>query len=420
VLTTTLIHHQHYFPVTDSSGRLLPHFLAVTNTQGGNDRGIATNAERVVTARLRDARFFWDGDRTFAADGKTGLEARLPRLETVLFHKALGSYADKAKRVEVLARWIAKDVFQASDEVADLAARAARLSKADLATDMVGEFPELQGIMGGVYAKAAGEPEEVWKAIYYHYLPTGVEAEAAHSMDVFGAAAAVTWPALSLADKLDTLVGLFNAGEKPTGSRDPFGMRRAAQGIMRILATGGAHSGVTRRLLAKAAEGFGENTPEAVKAAEEFLEERWLHLLERRGYGRVARVVRSDWASPVTGLRKAEALTQELAKTASELPALAELYKRVCNISKGVEPTRELADIRKDLQEPAELALADAMATAGDDFVKLRAPVAKFFEDVMVMTEDAALKDARLNMLARLRVAIAQGVGDLSQLEAVK
>jgi glycyl-tRNA synthetase beta chain len=425
VLTTTLIHHQHYFPVTDSSGKLLPHFLAVTNTQAGNDRGIAINAERVVTARLRDARFFWDSDRTYVgAAGATGssvqgLEARMPRLETVLFHKALGSYGDKSKRIETLARWIAKDVLKSNDQIADYAARAARLSKADLATDMVGEFPELQGVMGGVYARAAGEPDEVWRAIYHHYAPVGVEADAPPSIAQLGAAKA-TWAAVALADKLDTLVGLFKAGEKPTGSRDPFGMRRAAQGVMKILAdldTLGLPAANPRQLLRKAAEGFGSADTAAVN---DFLEERWIHLVERRGFARVARVVKQDWTNPVSGLRKADALTRELAKAGSELPALAELYKRVCNITKGVEPARELADIRKDLKEPSELALADAMASAGDDFVKLRAPVAKFFEDVMVMVDDAALKDARLGMLARLRVAITQGVGDLSQLEAVK
>ena len=427
VLTTTLIHHQHYFPVTDSSGRLLPHFLAVTNTQAGNDRAIATNAERVVTARLRDARFFWDSDRTFAAAkdeaatdaAAKGLEARLPRLETVLFHKALGSYGEKAKRVEALARWIAKDVLKESDPIVEYAARAARLCKADLATDMVGEFPELQGVMGGVYARAAGEPDEVWKAIYHHYAPVGVEADAPPTAAQLGAAKS-TWAAVSLADKLDTLIGLFKAGEKPTGSRDPFGMRRAAQGVMKVLAdmdTLGLPMVDPRVLLRQAAENMGGADTAAVS---EFLEERWVHLLEKRGFGRVARVVKQDWTSPVTGLRKADALTQELARAGSELPALAELYKRVCNITKGVEPTRELAEIRTHLKEPAELALADAMAAAGDDFVKLRAPVAKFFEDVMVMVDDAALKDARLGMLARLRVAIQQGVGDLSQLEALK
>ena len=184
-------------------------------------------------ARLRDARFFWDADR------KIGLEARLERLETVLFHKQLGSYRAKAERIERLARWIATDVLS-QPEQADAAARAARLAKADLATEMVREFTELQGTMGGIYARDAGEPEAVWKAIYHHYLPVAVEADGAARRPRRSAQARVTWAAVSLADKLDTLVGLFLTGERPTGSRDPFGLRRQAHGILRILLDGEA------------------------------------------------------------------------------------------------------------------------------------------------------------------------------------
>ena len=241
VLTTTLIHHQHFFPVVSATGALMPAFLAVTNTQTSNDRAISTNAERVVTARLRDARFFWDADR------RVGLEARLERLETVLFHKQLGSYGEKAKRIEALARWLATEVFQAPAETADQAARAARLAKADLATDMVREFTELQGVMGGVYAREAGEPEAVWRAMYHHYLPVAVESAAAPTAPVLGAAR-VTWACVALADKLDTLVGLFLAGERPTGSRDPFGLRRQAHGILRLLGDAESLAGVAVRV----------------------------------------------------------------------------------------------------------------------------------------------------------------------------
>src|SRR6185295_14779242 len=227
VLTTTLIHHQHFFPVLGANGALMPAFLAVTNTQAGNDRAIAINAERVVTARLRDARFFWDADR------KAGLEARLTRLETVLFHKALGSYGNKTERIEKLARWLVTDVFK-QPAAADAAGRAARLSKADLATDMVREFTELQGVMGGVYAREGGEPEAVWKAIYHHYQPVAVQSTAGPAVASLGEGR-LTWAAVSLADKLDTIVGLFSAGERPTGSRDPLGLRRQAHGVLRIL-----------------------------------------------------------------------------------------------------------------------------------------------------------------------------------------
>ncbi len=172
VLTTTLIHHQHYFPVESEDGKLKNAFLAVINTEPDNERTIARNAERVVTARLRDARFFWEADR------KTTLESRIDRLGTLLFHKKLGTYKEKAERISALAEWIAREALGADAKTAEQAAQAARLSKADLTTDMVREFTELQGTMGGIYARHEGLPEEVWKAIYFHYLPIGVEADA--------------------------------------------------------------------------------------------------------------------------------------------------------------------------------------------------------------------------------------------------
>src|SRR5207244_149188 len=202
VLTTTLIHHQHYFPVESDDGKLKNAFLAVINTEPDNERTIARNAERVVTARLRDARFFWEADR------KTTLESRLDRLATLTFHKKLGSYKEKAERIEKLAEWIAREALGADEATATHAARAARLAKADLTTDMVREFTELQGTMGGIYAREEGLPDEVWKAIYFQYLPVGVEADAPPTKAQLGKAA-VTWTAVSLADKLDTLVGLF-------------------------------------------------------------------------------------------------------------------------------------------------------------------------------------------------------------------
>ena len=157
VLTTTMIHHQHYFPVLDDQQKLLPAFLAVTNIEVEQPQKIAINAERVLTARLRDARFFWDADR------RTPLEAKLARLDTLLFHKALGSYAAKAERLERLARWIVTEAFGGTPAQADDAGTAGRLAKADLTTDMVREFTELQGVMGGIYAREDGSSDGVWK-----------------------------------------------------------------------------------------------------------------------------------------------------------------------------------------------------------------------------------------------------------------
>ncbi|HXH05486.1 MAG TPA: glycine--tRNA ligase subunit beta, partial [Vicinamibacterales bacterium] len=288
VLTTTLIRHQHFFPVVDDDGRLKPAFLAVTNTEPVDRRAIAANTERVVTARLRDARFFWERDR------KVGLEARLERLDSLLFHRELGSYRAKAGRLERLAEWIAAEPFGRPDMAAD-ARTAGRLAKADLATEMVREFTELQGTMGGIYAREEGRPETVWRAIYHHYLPVDVETGAPPSREELGAAP-VTWAAVSLADKLDTLVGLFAAGEEPTGSRDPFGLRRLGHGVVRLLVDLPELAGIDTALevaplidRAVAEYGFtrttwpGTDAPARLGRLEHFLAERLRHLFLVRG-----------------------------------------------------------------------------------------------------------------------------------------
>src|SRR6476620_2990437 len=286
VLTTTLVHHQHYFPVVTDSGELKEAFLAVVNTQPCDERLIAKNAERVVTARLRDARFFWEADR------KSSLGSRLDRLHTVLFHKKLGSYRDKAERISALAAWIAEEALGKPGE-AGHAATAGRLAKADLTTDMVFEFTELQGTIGGIYARQEGLPEQVWKAIYYQYLPIGVEADAPPSRNQLGVAA-VTWAAVSLADKIDTFVSLSKAGERATGSRDPFGLRRQMQGAIRILMDLPQLTGIDREvwlgpLLRRAGEGtthtIGAWTGDGADAALAFATERIRFALEQRGFG---------------------------------------------------------------------------------------------------------------------------------------
>ena len=431
VLTTTLIHHQHYFPVEGEDGKLKNAFLAVINTEPDNERTIARNAERVVSARLRDARFFWEADR------KIPLESRIDRLGTLLFHKKLGTYNEKAERIGTLAKWIARDALGADEATAEYAGQAGRLAKADLATDMVREFPELQGIMGGIYARAEAMPEEVWKAIYFHYLPIGVEADAPPTKAQLGKAA-VTWAAVSLADKLDTIVGLFAAGEKPTGSRDPYGLRRAAQGVVKMLvdlkATSSVSSAVDLKTLSdQAFAGYaGALKPETdawVAALEEFIAERELHLFERRGFkADEGRAVKASWRQPALAFRRVEALAQ--ARQSKEFEALAVLFKRVKNITK--EFTGELtADARATLVEPAEVALlkeldarlpvidaavaqakyADAMRELG----ALSAPVDRFFVDVLVMAEDPAIRSARLALLTALRRTILN-IADIAEI----
>ena len=423
VLTTTLIHHQHYFPVEDDSGKLKNAFLAVINTEPDNERTIARNAERVVTARLRDASFFWESDR------RATLESRIERLGTLLFHKKLGTYRQKAERIERLAEWMARDAFGADEATAAHAATAARLAKADLATDMVREFPELQGVMGGIYAREEGLPADVWKAIYFHYLPVGVDAHAPPTPAQLDTAA-VTWAAVSLADKLDTLVGLFTAGEKPTGSRDPFGLRRAGQGVVKILAD---WPEVDLGRLLSAAAAAHDTSPDQIARVSDFLWERNEHLFEERGaQPDEIRFIRADkWTLHRVIAAKVDALKRR--RSSQEFKALAALFKRVQNITSGVtDDGTELSALRAALKEPAELALVDAMhgqqvpfeqAVATQNFdemvdliAALQPVVDRFFKDVLVMADDAALRHARLTLLARLYRVVRQNIGDLSEM----
>lgn len=442
VLTTTLIHHQHYFPVEAEDGKLKNAFLAVINTEPDNERTIARNAERVVSARLRDARFFWEADR------KAPLESRLDRLGTLLFHKKLGSYREKATRIEALARWIAGEAFGAGPAAAEQAAHAARLAKADLTTDMVREFTELQGTMGGIYAREDGLPEPVWKAIYFHYLPIGVEADAPPSRAQLGTAAA-TWAAVSLADKLDTIVGLFAAGEKPTGSRDPYGLRRAAQAVTKILTDLPALTGITRTVplrtfVDQAFEGYqgalatdGDGWRALIF---EFFGEREAYLLERRGfrYDEIRAGIPADAGTlrPYDLLRRVQALAQ--ARKAPGFEGLAGLFKRVKNITReipaGASAPGGFAALRASLVEPAEQALLaeleqrwprieQALAherylDAMTELAHLHAPVDRFFVDVLVMAEDPALRQARLSLLTTLRDTILMTGGDISEIAA--
>jgi glycyl-tRNA synthetase beta chain len=436
VLTTTMIHHQHYFPVVDEDGKLKPAFLAVTNMQAEKPEIIARNSERVLTARLRDARFFWDEDR------KTPLESRIDRLSTILFHKKLGTYREKAERVAALAETIAGALFQ-KPEAAAPAGRAGRLAKADLATDMVREFTELQGAMGGIYAREEGQPEAVWKAIYYHYLPVGVEVDAPPSRQQLGGSstspgtsAAVTWAAVSLADKLDSVAGMFGAGERPTGSRDPLGLRRQAQGAVKILADLPELTGITARIelwdLVTRALAPWTPSDESRDALRTFMRERVMYLFEQRGFDlrNIRAVVPQSLErfDMIEARKKLEALAHMSGSEA--LRGVATLFKRVKNITRGVSV--EFGSAHESvLTEPAETELVRVLhdieprihaAAAKADFKEafhvieaLRAPVATFFDDVLVMAEDEQLRTARLALVARLRDLILD-IADISEI----
>jgi glycyl-tRNA synthetase beta chain len=443
VLTTTMIHHQHNFPVVDDAGRLKPAFLAVTNTDAGNEKIVARNYERVLTARLRDARFFWDADR------KVPLAGRLDRLKTIRFHKKLGTYFEKSERLERLGRWIAGDqAALASPPAADAAAKAGRLAKADLATEMVGELTELQGMMGGIYAREEGEPESVWKAIYCHYLPDAVGPDAPPTRQQLGGAA-VTWAAVSLADKLDTLAGLFYAGEKPTGSRDPFGLRRQAHGVFKILVDLPALTGASARpqlqtLLAEAARPFAalDQWPaETRQAMDGFLLDRFRYVLEQRGFDvRNVRAVlqenRFAQLNPADALKRLEALPEFT--VSPDFQKLAVAFKRVKNIARELPDAEYEAAEKNDpaldklLTDPGEMALLqelrqrepsiDSALKSGENLrhafveaAQFGPAVDRFFTEIFVMVDDPALRKARLRLMKRLERLILR-IADISEI----
>ncbi len=441
VLTTTLVHHQHYFPVEGDDGRLKNAFLAVINTEPDNERTIARNAERVVSARLRDARFFWEADR------RTPLESRIDRLDTLLFHKKLGTYKQKAARIDRLAEWIAREALGAGEATRKHAATAARLAKTDLTTDMVREFTELQGTMGGIYARAEGLPDDVWKAIYFHYLPVAVDADAAPTRAQLGKAA-MTWAAVSLADKLDTVVGLFAAGERPTGSRDPYGLRRAAQGVLKTLVDlpdllGPAARPKVWPLVQAAAEELGQPiggwSQGDVDSLHAFLTERLAYVLESRGYDiRNVRAVTSGRhlhdIRPADELHKLKVLPEF--STTAEFQALAIAFKRAKNIVRDANlPQAAISDGHFErLDEPAEQALwaeiqkrapiIEASDTDGRGFreafaeaSRFKPAVDRFFNDVLVMAPDADVRRRRLALLSRL-VHLVLKLADISEIVA--
>ena len=442
VLVTTLVHHQHYFPVEGEDGRLLPAFLAVINSEPDNEKTISRNAERVVSARLRDARFFWEADR------KSTLESRVEKLATLLFHKKLGTYRQKAERIEKLAAWIATEAFGADETTTRHAAQAARLAKVDLTTDMVREFTELQGTIGGIYARVEGLPEEVWRAIYHQYLPSAVEADAPPTRAQLGKAA-VVWAAVSLADKLDSIVGFFWAGERPTGSRDPLGIRRLGNGLLKILIDLEQLTGVTRApklgdLLKRAAEPFADFSKwdgTNLIALISFSLERYQFALEARGFdGRNVRAVVQSKALDHLSLSHALKLLTAMGEfvDSAEFQQLAVAFKRVKNLAKELDVVEfqklELTDpqLSAFLEHPSEKALLaeiekrrpiiEGAVALGENYRRalveasgFKPYVDKFFDDVRVKTDNAQKTIARLRLLRRLEGVILK-LADISEI----
>jgi len=408
-LILTMRANQKYFPLFDGAGKLLNRFLIVSNMQVADPINIVAGNARVVRPRLSDARFFFEQDK------KQKLEARLPRLAPVVYHNKLGSQLERVERLEALAGAIAA---QLHGDVA-AAKRAARLAKADLVTDMVGEFPELQGIMGRYYALADGEGEVVADAIQAHYQPRF----AGDALPAGNVAAAV-----ALADKLDALVGFFGIGMVPTGDKDPFALRRAALGVLRMVMETPLD---LRVLVADTAAAFpagllADGTVDEVVA---FCQERLKHLL--------AAEYKADEIDAVlslapTRLDEVRAVLAAVAgfKALPEAAALAAANKRVKNILKKAEgavgtvnPALFAEDAERALFAAIEAIAPEVDAKfAAHDFEgalsrlsSLKAPVDAFFDGVMVMADDAAVRANRIALLARL-AELFNRVADISLL----
>jgi glycyl-tRNA synthetase beta chain len=369
VLITVMRHHQKYFSVEDGSGHLAPRFVAVMNTNADPEGLVRRGNERVLRARFNDARFFWQ------ADQRKKLADRVEDLAHVTFQAKLGSYLEKAARVVALVKELGGD---------EQAQRAARLAKADLTTELVKEFTELQGVVGGLYARAQGEPDEVWQGIYDHYKPESMEDSIPRN---------AAGRLVSLADKLDTLRECFRIGMAPTGSRDPFALRRAAQGVVKILVEG--------RLPFNLFLILGETQ------LIEFLEERVkFYFRDVRGlaYDEVNAGMAAGW-SDLPELEARLLRLQEIRPTPNFEP-LAASFKRIKNILRQAEFTGGPFD--PVLLEPGpERDLFDEInRTAGqpieDRIGALRPTVDLFFDKVLVNAPDPAVRANRLAMLHSL------------------
>jgi glycyl-tRNA synthetase beta chain len=414
-LILTMKANQKYFPLLDAAGKLTNQFLIVSNIRPADPSRVIEGNERVVRPRLADAKFFFDQDR------KKSLESRVAGLGKVVYHGKLGTQGERTERVRVIAKAIGEKLGGA--ELAALADRAALLAKTDLVTDMVGEFPELQGTMVGYYARHDGEPEAVAIAIEDHYRPRF----AGDALPRNDAGLAV-----ALADKLETLVGLFGIGQVPTGDKDPFALRRHALGVIRML----VERDLPLRLddlVATAAQAMGPLLTETAAPAQllDFVYDRLSGTLREQGYSaqevdavlalRPARL--ADVSARLAAVRAFAALP--------EAASLAAANKRVGNILKKVDGTVAARIDAALLHEPAEAALNDALALAtpqadaaferGDyaaslqALAALRTPVDAFFDGVMVNADDAALRANRLGLLATLHAAMNR-VADLSKL----
>jgi glycyl-tRNA synthetase beta chain len=427
VLRTVLVHHQKYVPIAVDG--TIARFAALTNTDAAGGASIARNMERVVVARLRDAAFF------HAEDLKRPLADRVADLAGVTFHRGLGSYEQKARRMASLVEEMGRMGLLAGDQL-EHARDAALQAKADLTTLMVREFPELQGAMGALYLEAQGAPPDVVDAVRWHYHPLSIEETAPPARSLAERSLPV-FAAVSLADKLDTLAGYFGLGLIPSGSSDPFGLRRAAQGAVRVLIDlwHGGPSGPRPSLRRLAAAAVAGHASAFARPAEEVRAQIEAFLADRLRYVLTAREFPPDEVEAVLGAREPDALDdpheawlrlQALHRVRSEaredFEHLAVAFKRAKNIvTEGTESRVEAGLLR----EPAERELHAAVGRlAGADggyesrlrsLAALRQPVDRFFDDVLVMAEDPALRANRLGLLGQA-LSLFYRIADISKL----
>lgn len=416
VVISTLTGHQRYFPVADNNGALLPRFITVANLESKDPDQVRDGNERVIRPRLADAAFFWDTDR------RRSLESRRDTLHDVIYQRGLGSLADKSKRIKKLAAWLASQLH-ADKAVVE---RAAELAKCDLLSGMVGEFPELQGIMGRYYALSDQEPAAVAEAIGEHYRPrfAGDELPATDAGRI-----------LAVADKLDTLAGVFSIGKKPSGNRDPFGLRRAALGVIRLLIEGGMDVNL-KALVAKAVDSQPKSKTDKDTLVDEiasFVGDRLRRYFLDRDTGLATETFEAVMLRQPASLLDFDrrlAAVQTFARM-EQAQSLAAANKRTANILRQAGDPEGLKINRKLLSDEAEQALFNALQNASgkvapmlqqrqyaealSTLADLRDPVDRFFDDVMVMADDEAVKNNRLALLGELR-ALFLDVADISRL----
>ncbi|MGB0037092.1 MAG: glycine--tRNA ligase subunit beta [Candidatus Acidiferrales bacterium] len=429
ILITVMRDHQKYFGLEDRRGELAPHFLAVINLPSDPKGLVRAGHERVLRARFADAQFFWTTDQ------KCRLADYLPKLAHVTYESRLGTYRDKVERMRTIARWLAEQWFSSGVSGGDVAGsdRAAELAKCDLVTEMVREFTELQGIVGGLYARAQGEPEQIACAVYDHYKPLGLDDPIPRNL---------TGCAVALADKLDSLVACFAVGAVPTGSSDPFALRRAALGIVKILLERNLRISLSAAVSA-AATALREHAPkiEATAAVErqvlDFLLERTRFILrERRGfaYDEINAAFAAGGDDLVDAVERVAAL--KAIRHTKDFAPLAAAFKRIRNIlekSAGAGDKGQGSVKLELLREPAEKELQSSAQGIGEEAKRLkkagryrealekishlRPAVDQFFDKVLVMVEDAEVRQNRIALLAHLLKEFST-IADFSELAA--